>query len=570
MDPGRLAAGVLHHPAPAAAPVAHAAAELARYLAAMTGRTPALRGDAGRPGSWLHLGATVPGRALAPPVDAEAVVRPGDEGVTVVATSPRALLAAVYALLEAVGCRWSPYGSDEERVPVGTAVGRVPELRLRPSFARRAWAADLATWHYSMPDRLAARLPGDVAFVDWMAKSGATGFLFIRHANDTQWVVPELARALAARGLELEGGGHALVELLPRALHGAHPEYFPVGPDGSRTDLGNVCASNRDARGVIAANARSVCDELGLADLHLWGLDLFGGGWCRCPACAPLSPSEQALLVANDAADRVAGRVYHLAYHDTIPVPRTVRPHARVWAEFAPRERCYGHSIGEPACATNAGYHEMLARHLDHFDGRVDVFEYYADSILFGGCAVPLTEVIAADLDCYRRMGVAGVSCLTFGRHSLWAYGPNVEAFARAASGRPVPSTSPGVRALERLMANVVTYGDILLPPDAPEVRAALDAVLAQARAVAAERPADPRLLDYTFAAVTAVRDWLAATLDHPPGATRAGATDRALAALTAAATHVRDVDEEIAGTWGKQDLEITLHFFANALRARS
>src|SRR5207249_5015761 len=83
--------------------------------------------------------------------------------------------------------------------------------------------------------------------IDWMAKRGATGFLFIRHANDTQWVIPELVRELGRRGLDLEGGGHVLVELLPRALFAAHPEYFPCAPGGGRFDLGNVCTASPGA-----------------------------------------------------------------------------------------------------------------------------------------------------------------------------------------------------------------------------------------------------------------------------------------------------------------------------------
>ena len=52
------------------------------------------------------------------------------------------------------------------------------------------------------------------------------------------------AAAEATESLGIEVGGHALPALLPRTLFAAHPEYFPVGPDGHRTDLGNVCPSS--------------------------------------------------------------------------------------------------------------------------------------------------------------------------------------------------------------------------------------------------------------------------------------------------------------------------------------
>src|SRR5207247_261980 len=162
----------------------------------------------------------------------------------------------------------------------------------------------------------------------------------------------------------------------------------------------------------------------GATDFHLWGLDLAGGGWCACPQCSGLSTADQALAACNAVADTLGpgGRVFHLAYHDTLGAPRAVRPDPRVWAEFAPRERCYAHALDDPACATNAAYRRALDAHLELFAGRVHVFEYYGDAILFGGCAVPLAEVVERDLDYHARAGVRGVSCLVFGQYSLCAY----------------------------------------------------------------------------------------------------------------------------------------------------
>src|SRR5262249_30905925 len=280
-----------------------------------------------------------------------------------------------------------------------------------------------------------------------------------------------------------------------------------VTSDGRRSDLGNICVSSPEALAVVAERAQAARDALpGATDLHLWGLDLFGGGWCTCARCTLLTPSDQALRVAHAAADRLdgAGRVYHLAYHDT-STPARARPGLRVWAEFAPRERCYAHAIDDAGCATNVPYWEALARHLERFEGRVDVFEYYGDALLFGGCAVPLVEVIARDLASYAAAGVRGVSCLLFGSYCLWAYGANVEAFAR---GGPRPEAAGEAREtycrggygtgaapmsryltqLERLVAGAVQHGDVRLPPRDPTrargVREALGTMLADAQAV--------------------------------------------------------------------------------------
>src|SRR5207249_3058223 len=253
------------------------------------------------------------------------------------------------------------------------------------------------------------------------------------------------------------------------------------------------------------------------------------------------APRDQALPVCNAVAEALGGdvRVFHLAYHDTLVPPASVRPAPSVSAEFAPRERCYAHALDDPACTTNHPYREAFERHLERFAGRVHVFEYYADAILFGGCAVPLVEVCGADLEYYRRAGACGVSCLTFGRYSLWAHGANLEAFARAAIR---PADAPAARrahcsrrfgaaagpmtrylaALEALMRRVVTYGDVKLPPAREAVRTALDRALAAAPALRsllhdatasgappAQLAAEARLLDYTLATLAAVRGWV-------------------------------------------------------------
>jgi len=593
IDLEALAARTLVVPADAGDAVAFAADELAAYLGRLFGRVPERRTEEGRPGgAWLGLGTAGAPPALA--AGTEYAVHARDDGAVLVGRRPRALLAAVYALLEAAGCRWSPDGREE--IPGhGRARRLVSPPDGRPAFARRVWAADLATWHYTVPERLAARLPADVAFVDWMAKTGATGLLFIRHANDTQWHVPELAPELRRRDLAIEGGGHALVELLPRELFAVHPEYFPLGPAG-RSDLGNVCVSSSGALAVVRERARAARAALpDASDLHLWGLDLFGGGWCRCEGCAALTPSDQSLAVCNAAADTVDddGRIFHLAYHDTLAPPTSVRPHPRVWAEFAPRERCYAHAIDDAACPTNARYRAALEAYVACFDGRVDVFEYYGDAILFAGCAVPLAAIVARDLAYYRAAGVQGVSCLVFGRYSLWAYGLNIDTFARGAvsperaggvteaycARRYGPAAAAMARyldALARVTAAAVTHGDVLLPPDdtagADTVRAGLAAALREApalrrllgaaAAVSASDAIAPeeRLLEYTLAVLGAVHDWLAARTDT-------AAAERAIAAVLAAGQDVRVL--EVAGTWGTYDLELTHHFFAEALRAR-
>src|SRR5207247_9545328 len=104
-------------------------------------------------------------------------------------------------------------------------------------------------------------------------------------------------------------------------------------------------------------------------------------------------------------------RGFRPAHHGALEAPRAVRPAPRAWAELAPRERCYAHALDDATCATNAAYRRALEAHLTLFAGRVHVFEYYGDAILFGGCAVPLAGVMQRDLGRYARAGLRGGCC---------------------------------------------------------------------------------------------------------------------------------------------------------------
>lgn len=590
-DLGRLAHGAVWCPSEAPAPVRFAARELATYVGRLTGLAPAIRtvpGDAAR----LWLQAIAPEQAPPLPDDATAARFAGDDRLALAGATPRDLLWAVYRLLEDTGCRWSPRGPQHEHVPAPPAANRgVASALHRPAFARRAYASDLTTWHYSMPERYDARLPQDLAFVDWMAKTGATGWLFIRHAHDDRWLIPPLTDALHARGLAAEWGGHALVEWLPRAAFAGHPEFFPLGPDGRRTDMGNCCTASAAALALVGDGVRAARAEVCADDLHVWGLDLFGGGWCHCPDCIALSPSDQALRLTNAVAATLPSgeRVFHLAYHDTIHAPVRVAPDPRVWAEFAPRERCYEHALDDHACDVNRPYRAALEAHLERFDGRVDVFEYYADAILFGGCAAPLADVVGRDLEFYRRAGVGGVSCLTFGRFSQLAYGVNLEAFARSVVG-PIDATAaraahdadafagtaaaiPYLAALERLVAPLLGGGDVKLPPRhgarAPHVRSALHAALAARPGLEAQldglppgsrRDAEHALLRYTMETIAGLSRLLDAGDDDQ-------AVEHALDELRAAVAAFERTDPEHLGTWGGVDLGLTHAFFEGMLR---
>ena len=480
----------------AAAPVRFAAEELQQYLQRMLGRevviTPALDMS-----TALVLGntGTAPS-ALPETVDAFAI-QPTPDGTVIAGQSPRAVLHGTYALLEQLGCRWSLHGRAAEFVPQLSSWPRIRPQQSAPRFAVRGYSADIMTWHYGDSTQLAEHLAADGEFIDWMGKSAANAFLFIRHPFDSQLTIPELLPEFARRGIDVEYGGHVIPLLLPRELFREHPEFFPESPEGGRSEFGNLCTSDQGALRLAAENAAGyVRDYPELRVLHIWGADLWGGGWCRCAECVQMTVQDQSLRLCNAVADALSddGRsrpVCYLAYHDTLDPYLSERPGANVMVEFAPRERCYGHALNDLGCETNRRYREALERYTEWFNGRVRIFEYYADAILFCGCAVPLGDVIAADLDYYHSLGIREITNLQFGSFSLWAYPVNFFTYAEATrrSGAAASATCDAYAArfapngklmagvlhdLEAVMRTIVTYGDIRRPPRKPEAVRAL------------------------------------------------------------------------------------------------
>ena len=606
-----LHAAALYAAERCAPPVSFAAEELQRYLYQLTGVQVPIQLSRALP----HANVL----EIAPRRAAESIAvsatRPGPGGFEIIADTqrlilasrwPRGVLDAAYALLEQFGCRWSLHGPREEHVPRLSA-STIELQSVTGSFrcAVRGYSTDIMTWHYTQPEHFTERLEDDRAFIDWMGKSGANAFFFIRHPFDTLLTISELLPEFRRRGIDVEYGGHVIPLLLPRDQFPQHPEYFPEGPDGARSEYGNLCSSNAQALATASANAvRCVRDYPEMRVLHIWGADLWHGGWCRCAACRTVSVQDQSLRVCNAVARSLAEAglvrpVCYLAYHDTIDAHVTLRPDEQVFVEFAPRERCYGHALDDPQCVTNRRYAAALERYVELFAGRVRVFEYYGDAILFCGCAVPLTQVIAADLEYYRRLGIAGITMLQFGTFSLWAYPLNFLTYAAMLTNRPGPDAAGrgtqldvasqyaarfGVHApaaaallaeLESTMRSVVTYGDIRRPPRAPAAAApvlsSIESALPRLREIAGRLDglggeplaAQAALVRYTRVVLEGVRQELRGVMGEA-SVTAGGKAADARALYEQAVQIIVGVEQRFKGLWGSVDLPM-IHAFFNA-----
>jgi Domain of unknown function (DUF4838) len=533
-------------------------------------------------------------------------IYPGRDAVVLCGADERLLLDAVYRLMRELGATFALGAPAKFPSNDRTRLSELSALEVRPAFSRRCLVSDIMTWHYADPVRLAMHLEHDREFIPWMARNGLNAFSYIRHAADTQYRIPELEELFAQRGIEVEYGGHVIQQLLPREYFARHPEYFPAGANGARMQMGNLCVSSPGALNTVRNGA---LDYLGSHPqsrlLHVWGADVRKGAWCMCDLCREVAPQLQYLKLVNAIAAAAGGSgrtppaIAYLAYHDTLEPAVGLEPLDNVWFEWAPRERCYSHAIDDPRCETNPPYFAALKRYVELFEGRGHVFEYYADAILFGGLSCAMPTVMARDLRAYRALGIKGVSCLTFGAFSVFAYPVNLLAFARLAvdcddnPGALVVETAAqrhpacrsemasAYRAVQQASSLTLSYGEVLRPfvtPDAAaKKRIELQAAVEQLRIaidvadnLLGRRPdalieAERKLWRYGLETLSGVAEYLAARAGNQPQARGKAALETMRGALA----RMREIQTDLKGTWGSFDLERFHSIWMENMRAR-
>ena len=329
------------------------------------------------------------------------ILRSRPDALLILGGGARGILYGTYAFLERCGVRFFFPGEESEVVPKAPISLVGIQTEEKPDWERRG----LTYYPYEFNE------PAD--WVDFAGKVRLNTILF--HAPSPDWwerertvLTPELAR----RGIHPEFGGHFLPGLLPRDLFKEHPDWFRE-ENGQRKADWNFCPSSPGAMAQIARGAADLvrrCPEPEV--FSIWPDDLGGGGWCHCPRCRGMKPSDQSLLAMNAMAReiqkvRADARVVFLAYQDTEEAPTQVRPEPGVTLLWAPRERCYTHALDDPKCPRNVGYLQRLEGCLKVFPrAEAEAFEYYLDQILYADLVPTLPGTLAGDLRCYRRLGM--------------------------------------------------------------------------------------------------------------------------------------------------------------------
>ncbi|GGD89807.1 DUF4838 domain-containing protein [Paenibacillus nasutitermitis] len=417
-----------------------AAAELQKYIFKMTGSKLPIKAERGEePTIWIGC---VPWCEEKNAVDLH-----GDQlrydgfahrflGRDLVLTGnlPRGVLYAVYALLEQFGCRWFCAGEAGENIPsVQHIVMETRDIIENPDFEFRTFTEDTrkkpaVLWKNEM-----------IETIEWCGKNRINS-LHVHEApatvlDEEVYVIEELKR----RGMRYEFGGHGVEHFVDRGLFDQKPHLFRES-GGQRLPTGNVCGASDEAVAMLTSGVQELIANNPQVDLyHLWFADVNGGSWCDCPQCKDIHPSTQQLSVINRIAAGVrewkpSMSIDMLLYHDTMDVNNiAVEPGINVCGFFAPRERCYAHSLSDESCELNRHYNRMLRETKRKFGENTYVFDYYADMILFNKMKFSIPKVIVEDLRHYKSMGITKSAALMFGQYSWWAYSTNLYVYAKAA-----------------------------------------------------------------------------------------------------------------------------------------
>ncbi len=420
-----------------------AAEELQKYIELATGgRVPILDApQAGRPSLFIGSLDWCNRRAKTESVIADQLK---DDGYCIlgvqgdwVLTSreDRGILYAIYALLEQIGCRWFFPGPRGEVIPSleEVAIERDIHLIRNPDFGIRSFMDATSDKHSKLWDVEMVEL------IDWCSKNKMNSVTVHHEPHKLLEGLDAIKLEIKKRGLIYEFGGHGTQYFVDRDLFESKPHLFRE-KDGVRRKDGNFCGSNDEAIALVLQGVENlIANNDGIDILHLWFDDVYGGSWCECPSCRSMSAPDQIMNVINKIYEHIS--VKHpeikgdmVLYHDTIDAKEmTIAPHPQVFGYWAPRERCYAHSIGDISCELNRHYFSKVRNAVEVFGDQVYVVEYYTDMILYSKMKVHFPDIIVRDLAEYKQSGVHKITTLGFLRYSWWAYEINLFVFANSA-----------------------------------------------------------------------------------------------------------------------------------------
>jgi nicotinamidase-related amidase len=219
-------------------------------------------------------------------------------------------------------------------------------------------------------------------------------------------------------GTHVEHQLHAMSDLLPRDLFVTDSTMFRMNKNGRRVNDCNLCVHSHRALDTVAANAVKYARLLPATNhrYYFWIDD--SQPMCACPACSQYSESEQALILENRMIKALRefdpqAQLAHLAYLNTLPAPRRVKPAEGVFLEFAPIDRQYKKLLTNEA----PDLLQHLKENLEVFPPETTVvLEYWLDVSMFSRWKRPAVKVpwnkavFQADIDVYAKLGIRNIT----------------------------------------------------------------------------------------------------------------------------------------------------------------
>lgn len=470
----------------ASAPERFAAAELQKYIEKISGACLPVRATGTVNGSQAAIvlgtmesnllraaGAEAPG---ALPKDSFLIRTAGEGRLILAGTNPRAVLYAVYTLLEEfLGVGWAQFPIDgRDFGPADEVIPRRPTVRVGP--IDRTWQPRLAYRADQVWYRRGVRGSGVSAkerimpALDLMAKNRLNTVQFQQfpmtddYTPDPEYkqeVWPEVEK----RGFDLEVGHHDFYRLLKptKELFAEHPEYFAL-VDGkrSRTARGLAfCLSNPAVVRLMAEHSITFLDHHPeVRYLDLWPEDSMAE--CECAACkkmgrgqGPTWPNRSSayyLQFVNHVAQQVRREhpdipVVYLAYLNYKAPPPDLRPGPGVVVRFCNYFRCYTHPVGPvEACAKNNRLFGWI-RDWQRSGAPVIVYAYYYGLSGYLHFPYPILSSIDDELRFYEELALNDDAPLLGVKATGGVIGPaqhalNGYAFARMAWDRRLTGTA--------------------------------------------------------------------------------------------------------------------------------
>ena len=276
--------------------------------------------------------------------------------LTITASTPAALLSAIFHLLEQQGCAWLFPGPNGEIVPRGKAVVIVTSCNSRADFSMRG---------LSPVENLQRYTEADVRdMMDWMGRNRLNYFVPIINygwARLGKTVVEESRK----RGVHLAGYVWSFELFLPLEVGRSHPEYFAFF-DGKRHVDYNVkrCASSPEAIRLFVENGTRWFREH--PEIQEWiVIPNDGFHWCECEKCRRLKPKDQWAAFFTPLLQALASTNPSLTLHNFIYVtryglPENLEPYqdARLTHFFDVHQRNKWFSLRDPATPIDQGNRE--------------------------------------------------------------------------------------------------------------------------------------------------------------------------------------------------------------------